>query len=58
MKVLVDMMKYCEVYEGGYKERSMDGDLLHDFVEMEVSPQQLKDFIDKGIDIKTIQDKN
>jgi len=57
MKVLVDMMKYCEVYEGGYKERSMDGDMFHDWCEMDVTPEKLKELIDNAIDIKMIENE-
>lgn len=51
------MMKYCEVYEGGYKERSMDGDMFHDWCEMDVTPEKLKELIDNAIDIKMIENE-
>lgn len=57
MKVFVDLMKYCEVYEGGYKERSMDGDIFHDWCEMDVTPEKLKELIDNAIDIKMIDNE-
>ena len=54
MKVLVDLIGYQNVYEDGYHERNRRFDYSHDYEEMDITPQQLKDFIDKGIDIKQI----
>lgn len=52
--VEVDMIKYCEVFDIPYHaDRRLD--YTHDFETMELTPDQIKDFIDKGIDIKTIQ---
>lgn len=53
MKVLVDLIKYCEIYKEPY-EYNRRNDYSHDWEEMDVTPQQLKEFIDKGIDIKNI----
>lgn len=55
IKVIVDMIGYEEAYCGGYHENNRRRDYSHDWEEMEVTPQQLKEFIDKGIDIKTKQ---
>ena len=54
MKVLVDLIGYQDAYEGGYRERSRRLDYSHDWEEMDITPQQLKEFIDKGIDIKSL----
>lgn len=54
MKVLVDMIGYEDTYCGGYKERNRRLDYSHDWEEMDITPEQLKEFIDNGIDIKTI----
>lgn len=54
MKYLVDLIKYQDVYEGGYHERNRRRDYSHDWEEMDITSEQLKEFIDKGIDIKTI----
>ena len=51
MKVLVDLIGYQNVYGGGYHERNRRFDYSHDYEEMDITPQQLKDFIDKGIDV-------
>ena len=53
MKVLVDMIGYSNVY-GIYRDRSRRLDYSHDWEEMDVTPQQLKELIDKGIDIKSL----
>lgn len=54
MRVLVDLIGYEDNYEGGYHENNRRFDCDHDFEEMDITPQQLKEFIDKGIDIKLI----
>lgn len=54
MRVLVDLIKYENAYEGGYHENNRRFDYAHDFEQMDITPQQLKEFIDKGIDIKLI----
>lgn len=35
-------------------EKSRDGDFEHDWVEMNLTPEELKYLLDKGIDVKTI----
>lgn len=52
--VEVDMIKYCEVFDMPYHE-SRRLDYTHDYELMQLTPTQIKDFIDKGIDIKTVQ---
>jgi hypothetical protein len=54
MRILVDLIGYEDAYEGGYHENNRRFDYANDFVEMDITPQQLKEFIDKGIDIKLI----
>lgn len=56
MRVLVDLKGYENNYEGGYHENNRRFDYANDFDEMDITPQQLKEFIDKGIDIKLITD--
>lgn len=52
--VKVDMVKYCEVFcFTYYKSRRVD--YIHDYEEMSLTPQEIKDFIDKGISIKLEQ---
>ena len=58
MRVLVDLIGYEDAYEGGYHENNRRFDYAHDFEEMDITPQQLKEFIDKGIDIKLITNQN
>lgn len=54
MKVLVDMIGYEDVYCGGYCNDNRRLDYTYDWEEMDITPQQLKEFIDKGIDIKSL----
>ena len=54
MIVLVDLIGYQDAYEGGYHEYNRRLDYTHDWEEMDITPQQLKEFIDKGIDIKSL----
>ena len=54
MRVLVDLIGYEDVYEGGYHENNRRHDYAHDFEQMDITPQQLKEFLDNGIDIKLI----
>lgn len=51
IKVLVDMMKYYEVYGGGCNERSMDGDMFHDYHPMELTPEKVKELLDNCVDV-------
>lgn len=53
MKVMVDMVGYEKAY-GEISEQSRRLDYSHDWEEWEITPEQLKEFIDKGIDIKFI----
>ena len=53
MKVMVDMVGYEKAY-GEIREQSRRLDYSRDWEEWEVTPEQLKEFIDKGIDIKTL----
>lgn len=53
MKVMVDMVGYEKAY-GEIHEQNRRLDYSHDWEEMEITPEQLKEFIDKGIDIKTL----
>lgn len=52
--VKVDMVKYCEVFGFIYHE-SRRLDYTYDYEEMSLTPQEIKDFIDKGISIKLEQ---
>lgn len=52
IKALVDMIGYQEAFEGGYHGHNRRLDYTHDWEEMEITAQQLKEFIDKWIDIK------
>ncbi len=52
--VKVDMVKYCEVFGFTYHE-SRRLDYTYDYEEMSLTPQEIKDFIDKGISIKLEQ---
>lgn len=54
MKVLVDMVGYEKAYGIEIREQSRRLDYSHDWEEWEITPEQLKEFIDKGIDIKTL----
>ncbi len=54
MKIEVDMIGYENAYCGGYKERCRRLDYSHDYEVMDVTPQQLKEFLDKGISVKQI----
>lgn len=54
MRVLVDLIGYKNAYGGGYHGNNRRFDYAHDFEEMDVTPRQLKEFIDKGIDIKLV----
>lgn len=56
MRVLVDMIGYEDTYCGGYRERSRRFDYSHDYEEMDITPEQLKEFLDKCIDIKMINE--
>ena len=47
------MVGYEKAY-GEICERTRRLDYSHDWEEMEITPEQLKEFIDKGIDIKTL----
>lgn len=57
MKVKVDLIKYCEVYEGGYHDTNRRLDYSHDWCEMEVTPEKLKELIDNCIDVKMIENE-
>ena len=50
---MVDMVGYEKAY-GEIREQSRRLDYSHDWEEMEVTAEQLKEFIDKGIDIKVL----
>lgn len=52
--VEVDMIKYCEVFNMPY-HGSRRPDYTHDYEPMQLTSVQIKDFIDRGIDIKLIQ---
>jgi hypothetical protein len=54
MKVLVDLIGYQDTYEGGYHEHNRRLDYTHDWEEMDITLQQMKEFMDKGIDIKLL----
>ena len=54
--MLVDMIGYEDAYCGGYRENSRRFDYSHDYEPMDITPQQLKEFLDKGIDIKSLGD--
>ena len=56
MRVMVDMIGYEDTYCGGYKERSRRFDYSHDYEEMDITPEQLKEFLDNCIDIKMINE--
>lgn len=49
--VMVDMVRYCEVF-GVERERNRRDDYSSDYEMMSITPDELKDFIDKGINIK------
>lgn len=51
IEVQVDMIKYCEVFDMSYRE-SRRLDYTHDYETMALTPQEIKDFLDKGISIK------
>ena len=53
MKVLVDMIRYSNAY-GPYKDRSRPSDSKYEWKEMNIEPQQIIDFLNKGIDIKIV----
>ena len=48
------MIGYEDAYCGGYRENNRRMDYSHDWEMMDITPQQLKEFIDKGIDIKSL----
>ena len=48
------MVGYEEAYGIEIREQSRRFDYSHDWEEMEVTAEQLKEFIDKGIDIKVL----
>lgn len=51
IEVQVDMIKYCEVFDMPYTpNRRLD--YTHDYETMALTPQEIKDFLDKGISIK------
>lgn len=54
IEMKVDMVKYCEVFDVTYRE-SRRLDYTHDYETMPLTPQEIKDFIDKGIDMKLEQ---
>lgn len=50
---MVDMVKYGEVF-GVTIVSSRRSDYTHDYERMDLTPDEIKDFIDKGIDMKTL----
>lgn len=52
--VEVDMIKYCEVFDLPY-HGSRRLDYTHDYEPMQLTPAELRDFINRGIDIKLVQ---
>lgn len=54
IEVKVDMVKYCEAFGITYRE-SRRLDYTHDYETMLLTPQEIKDFIDKGISIIIVQ---
>ena len=51
--MMVDMTKYGEVF-GVTIASSRRSDYTHDYERMDLTPDEIKDFIDKGIDMKTL----
>lgn len=51
--MMVDMAKYGEVF-GVTIASSRRSDYTHDYERMDLTPDEIKDFIDKGIDMKTL----
>lgn len=51
--MMVDMVKYGEVFNVTIAS-SRRLDYTHDYERMDLTPDEIKDFIDKGIDMKTI----
>lgn len=57
MRVLVDMVKYAEVYgDPSFSERSRRNDYSEDYEEMDVEPSRLKELLDNCIGIKNIEE--
>ena len=50
--VSVDLLKYCEVFDIPYNNYNRRHDYSHDYEPMSLTPQEIKDFLDKGISIK------
>jgi len=50
--VSVDLLKYCEVFDIPYNNYNRRHDYSHDYEPMALTPQEIKDFLDKGISIK------
>jgi len=55
--MMVDMVKYGEVF-GVTIASSRRSDYTHDYERMDLTPDEIKDFIDKGIDMKTLNMEN
>ena len=51
--MMVDMVKYGEVF-GVTIASSRRLDYTHDYERMDLTPDEIRDFIDKGIDMKTL----
>jgi hypothetical protein len=50
--VNVDLLKYCDVFNVPYNNYNRRNDYSHDYEPMSLTPQEIKDFLDKGISIK------
>jgi len=50
--VNVDLLKYCDVFNVPYNSYNRRNDYSHDYEPMSLTPQEIKDFLDKGISIK------
>jgi len=51
MIIEVDMYRYCEL-KGIRKEEVRGGDYIHDYADMDVTPEELKWLIDNCVDIR------
>lgn len=51
----VDMVKYGNVF-GADLDRNRRNDYTHDYERMDLTPQEIKNFIDKGIDMKSFKE--
>ena len=50
--VNVNLLKYCEVFGIPYNEYNRRCDYSCNYEPMSLTPQEIKQFLDKGIDIK------